>query len=448
MEASPLRPAIRPTLPRSRALLATFSDDRLVETLRRGNEAAFEVIYDRHHRGALSFCRQMLGSREEAEDAVQQTFFSAYSDLLARDRPIRLKPWLYTIARNRCLSVLRARREFASELVERPTAGLADEVEQRADLRELLDDLAELPAQQRAALVLTEIEDISHIDIASILGCEATKVKSLVFQGRSALIDGRRARETTCERIREQVATLSGGALRRGAIRRHLKECPSCAAFRDDVRRQRQMLAIVLPVVPTLGLREGALAVAGLGAGAGASAGTGLGAGGLAASLATKAGVAKVAATAIAAGALGGGVAVTTEGDRAARSANAPPLGAQMAKGPGASAVGVDDALTTGLPRVRSRLPNAGTLAGDRLRARERAGRAREARQQAGASERARRAATKVSLRPAGPPGRAPASKIAGDADADSVAAKERRRSKEMPYPARLQRELKDAVSR
>ena len=85
-------------------------DDRLVAQLRGGSDAAFETIFERYHRGLLAFCRHMLGSAEEAEDAVQQTFLAAYSDLVGSDKPIQLRPWLYTIARNRCLSVLRVHR--------------------------------------------------------------------------------------------------------------------------------------------------------------------------------------------------------------------------------------------------------------------------------------------------------------------------------------------------
>src|ERR687898_1433381 len=114
MEASALTRQ-RALLPRSRRLLSALGDDRLVDQARLGNVAAFEVIYDRHFCGILAFCRHMLGSREEAEDAVQQTFASAYTDLQANDRDIRLKAWLYTIARNRCLSNLRARREQAAD---------------------------------------------------------------------------------------------------------------------------------------------------------------------------------------------------------------------------------------------------------------------------------------------------------------------------------------------
>src|SRR5262245_45622806 len=90
-------------------LLRAASDQRLVAMVRGGSEPAFEAIFERHHRGLLSFCAGMLGSQAEAEDAVQQTFLSAYRDLLRSTQEIALRPWLYTIARNRSLSTIRAR---------------------------------------------------------------------------------------------------------------------------------------------------------------------------------------------------------------------------------------------------------------------------------------------------------------------------------------------------
>ncbi|HEX8074317.1 MAG TPA: RNA polymerase sigma factor [Thermoleophilaceae bacterium] len=301
--------------PRSPRLLAAFGDERLVEQLRRGNDAAFEAMYDRHHRGILSFCRHMLRSREEAEDAVQQTFISAYRDISGSDKEIRLKPWLYTIARNRCLSILRARHEQPAEIDDVPTAGFSEEVAQRDDLRRLLADMRELPVDQRAALVLSELGDLSHAEIAQIVGCPPMKVKSLVFQARSSLIESREAREIPCEQIREQLATLTGGALRRGPLRRHLKSCPACADFREQVKRQRQMVACLLPIAPTVGLKGGILAAAGVGPGAaGGLAAGGAAAGGTAGGIGAGIGagsIAKLAVAAlVAAGVVGGGLVV------------------------------------------------------------------------------------------------------------------------------------------
>jgi RNA polymerase sigma factor (sigma-70 family) len=307
MEAQVLPRTGRLFLPRSRKVLAAFSDERLVEQVRRGNDDAFEAIYDRHHRGILSFCRHMLASADEAEDAVQQTFISAFDAMRADARDIRLKPWLFTIARNRCLSILRARREQPAELDDVPTSGLAEEVQQRSDLRELLSDLHGLPVDQRAALVLSEVGGLSHSEVGSVVGCEVAKVKSLVFQARSSLIESRHAREIPCSEIREQLATATGGALRRGPLRRHLSACAGCAEFRDDVMRQRRALAAILPVVPTRGLNKSALAA--IGAGGGGAGGTAVGVGGGIASLASSGVAVKVGAAVVAATvAVGGGL--------------------------------------------------------------------------------------------------------------------------------------------
>jgi RNA polymerase sigma factor (sigma-70 family) len=265
---------------RSKRLLALAGDERLVEQIRRGNELAFEVAFERHGRGILGFCRHMLGSPEEAEDAVQHTFAAAYRDL-QRDgeRQIKLKPWLYAIARNRCLSVLRSRREQAAELAEVPTEGLHEQVERRSELRELLSDLRELPDEQRAALLLAEAADLSHAEVAGVLGCEVARVKALVFRARSGLIERRDARETPCADIRGQLANLRGGSLRRSGLRHHLRHCSGCSAYREQVRRQREMFAAALPVVPTLGLKSSVLSAAGIGGGGGGGAAAAGGAG-------------------------------------------------------------------------------------------------------------------------------------------------------------------------
>ena len=301
-------PADRRAAPRaSKRLLALRADDHLVGQVRRGNEAAFEAIYERHVPGILSFCRHMLGSLEEAEDAVQHAFAAAHRDLLRDEREIRLKPWLYAIARNRCLSVLRARREQPQETLDASTEGLDDEVERRADLRELVADLHDLPEDQRAALVLFELRDLSHADVAAALGCEAANVKGLVFRARAGLIERREARGASCEEVQQELATARGGELRRGKLRHHLRSCSACSHYLEEVRAQRKRMALILPVVPTVGLKKSVLGALGIGGGTsgggGAAAGGGLLAGVLPAGAAT---VAKVAVV----GALVGGAGV------------------------------------------------------------------------------------------------------------------------------------------
>jgi RNA polymerase sigma factor (sigma-70 family) len=304
-------------LRQSRRLLRLASDDRLVQQIQRGSEPAFEVAFERHSPAILGFCRHMLGSQEEAEDAVQHTFAAAYSDLQrGGEREIALKPWLFTIARNRCLSLLRARREHASAEPELLTTGLAEQVEQRAELRQLLADLRELPDEQREALLLAEAGGLPQADIAGILGCEVGRVKGLVYRARSGLLARREARELACEDVREQLANLRGGALRRNELRLHLRDCAGCRGYREQVRDQRKLLSVALPVVPTLGLKTNVLAAIGIGgAGGGAAAAGGAAVAGGAAGGATGAGAlagaAKVAAVAaVAIGGVGGGTAV------------------------------------------------------------------------------------------------------------------------------------------
>jgi RNA polymerase sigma factor (sigma-70 family) len=274
-------------------------DARLAQLAARGDERAFEVLYDRHHRALLGFCRHMVGSPHEAEDALQQTFLRAHRALLAHGAPDDLRPWLFTIARNRCKTLLAARRPESQVREDLPaTAGLAEAVQTRADLRAVVADVARLPDDQRAALVLSELADLSHAQIGEVIGVRAGKVKALVHQARTTLIAERDAREQPCQEIREQIATARGGALRRGPLRRHLRRCAPCRAYRDAVAAQRRTLAAALPVVPGAGLKAGIL---------GAATGGG-GAAGLSAGLATK-----LAASAIVVGgATGGGMALDT----------------------------------------------------------------------------------------------------------------------------------------
>ena len=250
------------------------TDECLVADVRAGDDTAFEAIYDRYARGVLAFCVHMLGSYEAAEDALQLTFVSAYRALRTGEREISLRPWLYTIARNRCLSELRSRRD-ADDIdvmaIDRSLPdGLADQVQRREELREMVDDMQRLPADQRAALVLFELGDHSHNEIASVLGVRREKVKALIFQAREGLVRGRHARSRPCPEIREQLATLEEKVLPRSVTRAHIDRCPSCAAFEHEVHRQRAALALILPVIPAGELKATVLGAALSGGGAAA----------------------------------------------------------------------------------------------------------------------------------------------------------------------------------
>jgi RNA polymerase sigma factor (sigma-70 family) len=263
---------------RSPGELEPEEDRSLARLASEGDEEAFAAIFERHHRGVLTLSRHMLGSREEAEDALQHTFAAAYRQLVEKGPLDHIRAWLYATARNRCSSVLRARRELPHGEVPAGTAWLPDEVESRTDLRELLDDIVRLPEEQRVALVLAEIEELDHSEIAEVLGCRRDKVRALVFQARTTLGGWREARATPCREVREEIAVARGPELRRAYLSRHLAVCPDCKAFRAEVDEQRRRVALLLPPVPiALALKEGVIeaAVAGATGGAAAAAGGG-----------------------------------------------------------------------------------------------------------------------------------------------------------------------------
>ena len=102
------------SVPRALQLFGNRHDDeRLAALVARGDERAFETLYDRHHAPLLAFCRHMVGSREDGEDALQQSFLRAHRALKAGRVPDQVRPWLYAIARNRCRTLLAARRDAA-----------------------------------------------------------------------------------------------------------------------------------------------------------------------------------------------------------------------------------------------------------------------------------------------------------------------------------------------
>ena len=171
----------------------------------------------------------MLGSREEAEDALQHVFVSAHGHALAAPRrraaavALRDRPQPLPLA-----SCAPGASRVALDDVPEPSAdglAVAAEVEQREDLRDVLGDLSRLPDDQRAALVLSELGALSHDEVAEVLGVRRDKVKALVFQARESLAGWREARDADCREIREQLANLRGGALRRGPLRKHLDTC-------------------------------------------------------------------------------------------------------------------------------------------------------------------------------------------------------------------------------
>lgn len=243
---------------------ARTHDRRLAGRVARGEDAAFFELHERHRPALLGFARQIVGDTHDAEDVVQQSMIRAYQALRSGQSPDHVRAWLYTITRNRACTLLASRAGApVPEGEPQPVVwspGADDAALRRADLRALLDDLALLPEQQRTALVLTEVSGMPQRRIAEVLGVAENRVGGLVFQARRTLAADRAARLTPCEEIREQLAVARGPELRRGPLRRHLRQCPACRRYRREVDRQQQGLALLLPAVAMPGLREAAAA--------------------------------------------------------------------------------------------------------------------------------------------------------------------------------------------
>jgi RNA polymerase sigma factor (sigma-70 family) len=305
LEASALTHASRRgLLARRSPLLKLQGDAKLIAMARGGNPAAFETIVDRYQGRLLGFCRQMLGSTEDAEDVLQEVFVNAYKAMLADEREINLRPWLYRIARNRCLNHLRKPTADAQESMdmvpEVEAASTAEKVHNREEFRQLLVDVKKLPETQRAALLLREMDALSYEEIAAAMETTVPSVKSLLVRARISLAEASQARLLTCGEVRLEVSEAAEG-LRKvsGPVRRHVRECDECADFRSQVRSNEKALAALAPIGPLLALKGFILGKLGLGGGAGA------GAGGAGASTAA-AGAGASAAGAAGAGAVGG----------------------------------------------------------------------------------------------------------------------------------------------
>jgi RNA polymerase sigma factor (sigma-70 family) len=314
LEASALTHASRRgLLARRSPLLKLQGDEKLIAMARAGNPGAFETIVDRYQGRLLGFCRQMLGSTEDAEDILQEVFVNAYKAMLADEREINLRPWLYRIARNRCLNYLRKPKADAQETMdmvpEVDAASTAERVHNREEFRQILSDVNKLPETQRAALLLREMDALSYEEIAAAMDTTVPSVKSLLVRARISLTEGSQARLLTCGEVRIELSEAAEG-LRKASppVRRHVRECDECADFRSQLRSTDKALAALSPIGPLIAFKGFILSKLGLGGAGGASAGAGAGAG-----AATGAGAAGAGAGALggvgAAAAIGGGSA-------------------------------------------------------------------------------------------------------------------------------------------
>jgi RNA polymerase sigma factor (sigma-70 family) len=246
----------------------------------RAAERSFEKLYQRHVHAVYRYSLAVLHHEADAEDVTQATFLSAYRAFQRGERPYRAHNWLIKIAHNVCRQRFRdsSRRpqevEFDEGLAAATTSD--DDVPSAGEIRQALGFLA---LNQRAALVMRELEGRSYAEIAQLLDLSVGAVETLLFRARRALREQLEG-GLTCEEAELTLSRLEAQRLsssERGPLRAHLRECKDCAVLERRQRAQRAALenlgAVPLPASLAgsffgSGAVGGGVAVGGMGIGA------------------------------------------------------------------------------------------------------------------------------------------------------------------------------------
>jgi RNA polymerase sigma factor (sigma-70 family) len=254
----------------------------LVVARRRAADRAFERLYSKHVHAVYRYSLAVLHNEPDAEDVTQTTFLNAYRAFQRGERPHTPHNWLIKIAHNVCRQRFRdtSRRPREVEFDDSHAAAATEnpDVPTATEIRSALGFLA---FNQRAALVMRELEGRSYAEIADVLDVSVAAVETLMFRARRALREQLEG-GLSCDEAETTLASLQKRKLSsadRGALRAHLRECKDCATLERRQRAQRAALdhlgAVPLPASLATFL------------GAGASGGAAAGGIGIAAKVAT-----------------------------------------------------------------------------------------------------------------------------------------------------------------
>ena len=177
-------------------------------------DRAFERLYRRYVKDVYRYTLALLRNPADAEDVTQTTFLNAYRAFRRGEEPLKPQNWLITIAHNACRTrYLRASRRPQEVPLEWSLREVAVPDEEIPDVKEVLDALAKLPFNQRAALVMRELEGRSYADIARALDVTVPAVETLIFRARRALRVRRSALRTLAALpLPASLSSFSGGA--------------------------------------------------------------------------------------------------------------------------------------------------------------------------------------------------------------------------------------------
>src|SRR5262245_43948687 len=218
-------------------------------------DRAFERLYKRHVHDVYRYTLAVLHHEADAEDVTQVTFLNAYRAFRRGERPAKAHNWLIKIAHNECRQRFRASARRPQEVAFHETDGFQradadDDAVPTAD--ELREALAHLAFNQRAALVMRELQGRSYAEIATVLETSVGAVETLLFRARRALREQLEG-SLTCRQAERALDRRIEGILthgERGPLRAHLRGCKECASLERRQRAQRSALRTTLGTVP------------------------------------------------------------------------------------------------------------------------------------------------------------------------------------------------------
>lgn len=168
-------------------MVATDTDSGRVVQSQKGDGGAFEDLIREHQRMIHALCYRMTGSLADAEDLAQETFIQAYEHLDAFRAEARFSSWLYRIAVNQCLN-WQKRQQREERLYRAWSEQIEGAAHEAGDAgKRVQEALMKLSPPQRAAVVLTTYEGLSHAEAARVLNCSETTVSWRLFAARRKL---------------------------------------------------------------------------------------------------------------------------------------------------------------------------------------------------------------------------------------------------------------------
>ena len=166
------------------------TDEDLARAFAAGDDLAFAALYSRYKQPVYVFALRMLREPDRAKDAFQSTFLKTFECRTELARVVRLRSWIFTVARNFCLNELRRRKtidDSYEDMDELPGEDHGAILDREDEARLLMEAIGRLKAEYREVLLLREYEDLPYDEIAAVTGSTESAVKSRLFRARQQL---------------------------------------------------------------------------------------------------------------------------------------------------------------------------------------------------------------------------------------------------------------------